>query len=680
MKNQIQHILIQVLKEMGITDIIPEVEISGDPKNGDYTTNVALRLAKVLKKSPMDIALQVVREVKREKEKGQGKTLDQNIYEANQKRSAGNENFKVLQDIEKIEVAPPGFINFFLSEAKLINNLNRVLKEKESFGKRQATSFGKTQDKRVMVEFAHPNTHKAFHIGHLRNITTGESIVRLLESQGHEVIRVNYQGDVGMHIAKCLYGILRVKSQKSKVQSWKDARRLNINDRIEYLGQMYAAGSKAFEEDPEAKEEIIDLNALVYASAQRFAKEEGLDSGTTDYLDLVKHTKYSLDEIYELWKETRQWSLDYFETIYARVGSHYDRYYFESECLAGVDKAKAAIPKGVLKESEGAIIFDGKPYSIDTRVFVNSLGLPTYEAKELALAEMETSEFGKLEKLIHVVGPEQASFFKVTFKVEELLGIVEPEVQEHLIYGWVKLKHGKMSSRSGIVILGEWLLDEAKKAIYIILQNSASKTRSISKYPNQKDIEKVSPFQAKFSTQEIEEIAETAAIAAVKYSFLRVSTQNEIAFDLNESVNMDGDSGPYLQYTYARARSVLRKAGDSSCQLSAVSCQLNTEERAVLRLIMYFPEIVEDAARNFAPSGLCTYLFSLAQTFNVFYAKHSILGGGSYQPEKMVKQAESEKLRAESSQSVLRITLTSATAQVLKNGLYLLGIETLEEM
>ncbi len=688
MKQIIKHLLAEILDGMGVLDAGIAVEVPENSLHGDYTTNVAMLLAGRLKAPPLKIAQQIVDTITKHQKESGGENLDW---------------------LEKAEVAPPGFINLWLSEHTLGNQLEKVLKEKETYGMVSKTtglasseadrvgilgkkgqknltqqkrspkpakietktvmdlptgttdagkeakneplaSFGKRKQaqrspehgrRTVMVEFAHPNTHKAFHIGHLRNITTGESIVRLLEAAGHRVIRVNYQGDVGMHIAKALYALLELAPYKDEVDTVK-----GVKARVEFLGKAYAAGSTAFEEDEKAKATIIDLNALIYASAQKYAREVGRNPGTTDYVSLVKNHVHPLDRVYALWKETRQWSLDYFETIYERVGSHYDRLYFESECLAGVDLAKDAVKKGVLKESDGAIVFDGKAHGIDTRVFVNSLGLPTYEGKELALSRMETAEFGTIDRLIHVVGPEQASFFIVTFKAEELLGFVEPGVQHHLIYGWVKLKKGKMSSRLGNVVLGEWLLDEAKKSIYKILQKTASTLTSA----------------------EQEEIAEAGAIAAVKYAFLKVGTKQEIAFDLVESVSFEGDSGPYLLYSYARCKSVLRKSSvipafepESREEKIWIPGQarddkMNPEERAIARRISQFPDVVAEAAGHFTPNTLCTYLFHLAQEFNLFYAKHPILG----QP--------------------LRLALTAVTAQVMKNGLYLLGIPVVERM
>ncbi|HUD19773.1 MAG TPA: arginine--tRNA ligase [Patescibacteria group bacterium] len=808
MKNEIKNYLAGIVKNMGITDAVIAVDVPENSKFGDYTTNVAMLLSKHLKAPPRKIAENIVNQINQD-----------------QKKSA-------LSWLDRVEIAGPGFINFYMSEAVLGSELSAVLEKKEHYGFREnaeyaqpvtgdderkvlsenishidgtigsnigaktviksgenlrtnadssgkaekvgkSASFGKNKNtddaevgvsspllrsanvlddagrrtfsstvvahdlsadpaagfppppptkgtpagggpptrvtrsrlsvdgyaakstptsasqgqQTIMVEFAHPNTHKAFHIGHLRNITTGESIVRLLESQGNRVIRANYQGDVGMHIAKALYALLNVSPFKTEVTSVR-----GIKNRVEFLGKAYAAGSKAFE-DPSAdgekvKKRIKDFNYFVYASAERFAVERGLKKPSTDYLSFVQGDKSIVDTVYTLWKETRQWSLDYFDTIYKRVYSHYDRFYFESECLTGVDIAKDAVKKKILEESEGAIVFRGKEYGIDTRVFVNSLGLPTYEAKELALAPMEATEFGELQRLIHCVGPEQASFFKVTFKVEELLGFVKPGVPYHLAYGWVKLKHGKMSSRLGNVVLGEWLIDEVKKEIKEVLLQNNSKSKEIDK--NTSDAQ-----------------AETIAIGAIKYAFLKVSTPSEIAFDLKESININGDSGPYLQYTYARCRSVLRKAAEAQnpklkiqnkSKIQSIKSQtfktiefgefefildlefgalnFNEEERAIARYIMQFPDVVADSANRYAPNALCTYLFQLAQAFNLFYAKHSILGD----KQQATSDTQEKNMSLVTGRMLHRLALTTATAQILKNGLYLLGINTLERM
>jgi len=577
MKQTITEMLKKVLIDMGVSHPDPEVKISDAPQHGDYTTNIAMHLTKILNKNPMIIAEEIVQALK--------------------------EHFGVEKEgIDKIEAVHPGFVNFSLTDSALI----RYLIEKQRRPVRPTST--------VMVEFAHPNTHKAFHIGHLRNIITGECIVRLLEANGNKVIRANYQGDVGLHIAKALYGILH--NTKSDIHTLENA---DIKEKIQFLSETYSAGNKAYEEDETAKKEINELNKKIYAKDP---------------------------SIYPLYEKTRSWSLQYFDGIYKRVGSHFDRFYFESETYdLGKTLVMDNVAKGIFEKSDGAVIFPGEKYALPAgrqglhnRVFITSEGNPTYEGKDIGLAKLQFDEYHP-DRIIHCVASEQIEYFRVIF---EAISRVFPDTkgkEHHLVYGWVRLKSGKMSSRSGNVVLGEWLLDEVKKSMQEILTKG----------------------ERGYDRKEQNDIAEKASVAAVKYAFLKVSTPQEIAFDINESININGDSGPYLLYAYARCKSVMEK----SHQRSSVSFQtadaqnnikLNQEEHNLARLLLYFPETIESAAINFAPNFLCTYLFNLAQTFNLLYAKHPILKNN------------------------LRIMLIEKTALTLREGLRLLGIDTIERM
>lgn len=548
-----------VIAKLGVKNIDIDLERPVNPQFGDYSSSIALKLTKQLKKNPLEIA--------------------QNIID----------QLPHLSAVAKTEVIKPGFINFWLDNEYLLQEAKKMYA-----GNIEYLPFHLGKTKKIMIEYAHPNTHKLFHIGHLRNIATGESIVRILETAGNQIIRSNYQGDVGLHIAKCLY---KIKNEKLKIKSLK-----TIQEKIRFLGQAYSEGQKAYETDEKAKEEIHQINKMIYDQDKK---------------------------ILELWQETRQWSLDYFDTIYKRVYSQFDRLYFESEeTKRGVELTEKALKDGILEKSEGAIVFKGKQYGLDTRVFINSLGFPTYEGKELALSEKEFSEFGEIDKCIHLTTPEQASFFKVTFKVEEL---IDPKKfknkQYHLTYEWVKLKEGKMSSREGNVIEGEWLIDETKNKILGLFKCDDA-------------------------------VAETLAVAAIKYSFLKNGVGNTIAFDIKESVSLEGNSGPYLLYTYVRTQSVLKKSDPSK---NVVLKNIGKEEEQLLRLFYQFPETVRKAAENYAPNYIATYLFELAQQFNLFYQKCPIL-------------------KADTSVRNLRLLLTKTTGILLKNGLYLLGIKTVERM
>lgn len=536
--------------------------------HGDWATNIALILAKKVKKPSREIAQELISALPK------------------------------MDLVEKIDMAGPGFINFWLAKKPLLEVIIETIKAKENFGQGKNLA-----GKKIMVEYGDPNTHKAFHIGHLRNISLGESVVCLLEAEGAKVVHTSYQGDVGMHIAKCIYGFLHNSSLLSQITILKDKR-----ERVNLIAQAYTEGSKTFEEDENGKKEIALINKQIYAR----------DPG-----------------IWDLYKTTRQWSLDYFEEIYKRLGIHYDKQYFESEVYeSGKENVLKGLRKGTFVESEGAVIFPGEKFGLHNRVFITSEGNPTYEGKDMGLGPLQYKESGG-DLVIRVVGPEQAGYFQVVFEAQSQLF---PELRGkfvHLPNGWVRLKKGKMSSRLGNVVLGEWLIDEVKRRL-----------------------------KRKIGEME-EEVAESVGVGAVKYSFLKFSTSSEVAFDIDESINLEGNSGPYLQYTYARCRSVLRKANVKDTPLRwQRRILINPEEEAILRTLYKFPEVVSDSAKSYAPNFLCEYLYDLAQKYNTFYNKHSIL----------TPKEKREEVRD------FRLALTAATGQILKNGLTLLGIKSPERM
>lgn len=560
----IKDIITKAIKDVSSSDTF-SVDTPQYEDHGDYSTNVAMIQAKAQGSSPRELAEELVQKL--------------SSYES------------LSEIVEKIEIAGPGFINFFIKTEYLIKVGQNVLDSGDEFGKTKSRD-----DEKIMVEFAHPNTHKAFHIGHLRNITTGETVVRLLEAVGVEVIRANYQGDVGMHIAKALWGIQKLGFEDKG----------DVQKNAEFLGKAYATGATAYKDDEEVKEEIHTINKKIYSKDDK--------------------------EINNLYKTTRQWSLDYFNSIYKRVYTHFDRFYFESETAdSGKKNVEVGLEKGVFKESKGAVIFEGSKYGLHDRVFITGEGVPTYEAKDMGLVELQLSEYNP-DKIVHVVGPEQIEYFKVVFKAQEKLFPETKGKQKHIPYGWVRLKEGKMSSRTGNVILGESLLDEAKESI-------------MKEY-------KASP-----------EKAEKIGVAAVKYSFLRVGRAQDIAFDMKESISMEGNSGPYLQYTYARTQSLLLKSKEvyshNMPSDKETIKQLNVEELSVLKLLPKFSETIEIAAKSYSPNLLCNYLYELASKYNSFYNAHKIMG------------SEKEEFR---------LALTAATGIIIKNGLGILGIKAPEKM
>ena len=598
MKTDIKKTIIQALAvafknlEVKVLESQLDLEHPAVEAHGNYSSNVALTtFEKAEGKIPREMAEKIV--------------------------SVLQSNEKLKKVVSRIEVAGPGFINFYLTKSVLVDELKRIEREKLDFGKRDFL-----KGKKIMVEYTDPNPFKEFHIGHLFSNTVGESLVRLFESQGAIVKRVNYQGDVGMHVAKAVWGMMKLADEIP-------AESTSLPEKAKFMGKAYAFGATKFEEDEQIKKEIAELNKKIYDQ----------DPAVMD-----------------LYIKGRKWSLDYFETVYQRLGTKFDYYYFESVAgKAGLEFVKESLKKGIFQESKGAIIFPGEKYGLHTRVFVNALGLPTYEAKDLGLASTKYKDFPYDESVI-VTGNEINEYFRVVITALKQIDPKLGEKAHHLSHGMVRLPEGKMSSRTGKVLTGEWLLDEVKK---MVLKRMESST-------------------VEFSPGERESTADKIAVGAVKYALLRAGIGHDVIFDFEKSVSIEGNSGPYLQYTYARTRSVLAKAGFkkgvSLADAKETPYQINQEELAILRWIYRFPEVVMEAAKQYAPNLICTFLYELAQRFNTYYNKHRILENNEQ------KAMNNEQKTMNKEQREFRLLMTAAVGQTLKNGLTLLGIQTPEKM
>ena len=578
-KQLIIHNLLLVVRELTKESIDLEISISEKAEQGDYYTNVALRLASILKKKQLDIAYQI---------KSEFEKLVLPSSQPSHIKGEGDQS----SVIDRVEVAPPGFVNFFLSEQYLDETLKYIKRKGLKFG-----SSDNLKNQKVMVEFTDPNPFKEFHIGHLYSNIIGESLSRLFESQGATVWRVCYQGDVGLHVAKAIYGMQKLSSQMPD-----DNAPLSI--RAQFMGRAYALGSRDYDLNENIKKEIDELNKKIYDQ----------DSS-----------------IRELYKKGRKWSLEYFDSIYKRLGTKFEHYYFESEVgKVGVELVREFLKKKVFEESDGAVIFPGKKHGLHNRVFINSLGIPTYEAKDLGLAPTKFKDF-PYDRSIIITAQEQAEYFRVVFSA---LAQINPELASktiHISHGLVKLPGGKMSSRSGEVITGDWLMDETVSRI--------SKA-----YPDMDGL-----------------TAQKVGLAAIKYALLKGAIGRDIEFNFEESISLSGASGSYLQYAYVRTRSVFEKSRIASRSSHVENTEnedrkTNSEELAVLRSLVHFEEIVSEAQSRLVPNLVAEYLFDLAQKFNLFYQKHRIAG------------------------NEFRMNLTEAVGQTLQNGLSLLGLATVEKM
>lgn len=524
-----------------------------DEQFGDYATNIALKLAAKLNKKPRDIAEQLVSEVKAQ----------------------------LVSDIQDVTIAGPGFINLTLSDAALLKQANSALNNLPR----------QYEGKVVVAEYGDPNPFKILHAGHVYTDVVGDAIANLMEASGGTVHRVNYGGDVGLHVGKSMWAILRALGGEKP----KELQAISRNQRAEWLTERYVEGNTAYETNEQAKQEIFELNKRVY----KLHDDNDHDSPFA-----------------QIYWACRQWSYDYFDYFYARLGSHFEKYYPESQNASlGLKTVREQLKKGVYEESDGAVVFKGEPYGLHTRVFITHESLPTYEAKDVGLIMAKWQDY-HFDVSVYITANDIVDYMKVVLKsIEQFM----PELAKrsvHLTHGMVKLAGGvKMSSRKGNILRATDILDAAAEA--------SKKARG----------------------QDDPQIT----VAAVKYAFLKQRIGGDIIYNPAESVSLEGNSGPYLQYAQARARSILAK----SKVKPAVADQLEADERRLVRKISEYPEVIEKAVAELMPHHICTYLYELAQTFNRFYEKNRVIG---------------DKREA------LRLHLIDLYAGVLKNGLTLLGI------
>lgn len=451
--------------------------------------------------------------------------------------------------------------------------------------------------KRVLVEYSCPNAFKELHTGHLYNTIAGDSLARVFEKRGATVFRANFGGDVGLHVGKALYGVL----QQLEGEHPEKLAAVTNAERTTWLSNAYVAGAAAYEADEAAKQQIGALNTAVYG----FHDQNDHDS--------------PLAQIY--WT-CREWSYDYFKQFYSSIQvAAFDKYYPESLTTPKGREVVAAYKGTVFVESEGALIFKGEEDGLHTRVFITSKGLPTYETKDLGVIMTEVDDFA-FDRRIVMTGNDQSEYMKVVFAA---LARIDPELatkQAHLTNGIIRFGSGKkMSSRLGNVLRAVEAMDAVREVV----------------------------------EANTEELKEQITLGAVKYEFLKYRLGGDIAFDPKESVSLQGNSGPYLQYAHARARSILAKATLTDVALE----QLEAEERSLVRKLSEFNEVVDKAVDELMLHHICNYLYELAQVFNSFYEHNRVI---------------------DDPRQDIRLQLVSKYATVLHRGLDLLNIPAPERL
>ncbi len=529
-----------------------EVELNiPDSKFGDYSTNLALKLAAINSQSPRTLAEDILKRL----------------------------NVKLADLVSDISIAGAGFINFTLNDRTLINEISS---EPKRF----------LDGEVAVVEYSDPNVLKTLHAGHLYTSIVGESIANLMNEAGAKVYRINYVSDVGLHVARAIWQITNLLGGENPAGLDSIAE----GQRAEWMSAAYVQGNHAYESDKTARAAITELNQRIYA--------------------IFKDGDHS-SPLAQIYWATRGWSFAEFDRLYSRLQIMFDQYYTESEVAPiGLEKVREQLRRGVFEMSDKAVVFRGEKYGLHTRVFINSAGIPTYEAKDIGLAELKKRDFNYSRSVI-ITASEQEQYFAVVLKALEQFEPEQAKHTVHLSHGTVRLSGGKkMSSRLGNILRAQDVLDAANEAT------------------------------AKVGGQ----IDERVMLAAVKYSLLKQRLGGDIIYEPEESVNVLGNSGPYLQYAHARAHSILTK---SNAEVN-IAGELTVQERELARALSRYASVVEVAAKELSPHLLCNYLYDLSQVYNRFYETNRVLGDQREQ---------------------LRLGLSQKYANRLKSGLNILGID-----
>jgi arginyl-tRNA synthetase len=522
-----------------------------EPQFGDFATNVAMQLAGQQGGSPREIAEDIANKLRQQPE------------------------------ITEVTVAGPGFINIHLSDTALIQALQAQPAQ---------TLAGQT----VLAEYSDPNPFKPLHAGHLYTTLVGDVLSRILEAAGAQVIRLNFGGDVGPHVAKSMWAIVQELGGEDP------SKLTEVEDRPRWLGERYVEGNNAYEDNPEAQAEIKEYNRRIYE---------------------IQATGDHESPLAQIYWTCRQWSYDYFAELYRQLQvKPFDRFIPESEVTPlGLATVQKELQNGVFTESDGAVVFPGEKYGLHTRVFINQQGLPTYEAKDVGLSLTKWQDYPDFTESIIITANEQAEYMRVVLAAITQFAPEPAKRTKHLTHGMVKLAGGvKMSSRKGNVVTALELLEAARQAA--------------------------------------PEASEETILAAVKYALTKNRMGGDIAYDPRESIALEGNSGPYLQYAHARARSILAKLGDLQ-PLPEVT--LEPDERVLVAKLGQFTEVVDLSIQELMPHHICTYLYELAQEFNRFYERNRVV---------------------DDPRQVVRAGLVLAYADTLRRGLDLLGIHAPERM
>lgn len=581
------------LSEKGVSNPTVVLERASVPEFGEYTTNIAMRFARELNMTPLDLA----------------------------DDCAAFLRASMVQGIEKVMAVQPGFINIYLTAEAKVQHANTILKKGGSFGENK-----KYTGEKWVVEHTSPNPNKAMHLGHLLNNLIGMSIVRLLKKSGAEVMSDAIYNNRGIAIAKAMFGYLDYMKKNPATPT-------DIEHWVQNKSEWYTFEEKEMKPDLFITECYIQGEKSIVDNAEneRIVRQMVVDWENKD------------ESVWQLWDFVLQIAYTGIDCTLSRLNSHWDKVWYEHEHYQkGKDYVLKGLEQNIFQKLEdGAILTNLEAnYNLPDTILLKSDGTSLYITQDIALTDLKKKTY-TADKLIWVIGPDQSMAMKQLFAVCEQLGIGKVGDFTHVPYGYVGLRDEggafkKMSSRGGTVVLIDDVIDEVKNTIR---QRFDKEDRHLA--------------------EDRDSLAEKLALGAVKFAFLRSDRKQDISFDIEQSVDVQGDSGMYVMYTYARMRSILRKAGSEASGPITKPVELG-EEAGLLRSLLYFEDVILKSVNDLSVHHVSQYLLEVCSEFNSWYGKEIILDS-------------SEK-------EAYRLSVVEAASLIIKNGLDLLGIETVDEM
>ncbi|MDQ6472141.1 arginine--tRNA ligase [Flavobacterium sp. LHD-80] len=531
----------------------------------------------------------------------------------------GNYLVENVSEVARFNVVS-GFLNIVISDSYYLNFFNEI-KENAKFG----YVTPNPEDKAIMVEYSSPNTNKPLHLGHVRNNLLGYSVAEILKASGKKVYKTQIINDRGIHICKSMLAWEKFGNGETPESS-------NLKgDKL--VGKYYVEFDKAYKteinqliESGKTEDEAKKQAPIIIEAQEMLKKWEGGD-----------------EKVMELWKMMNEWVYEGFATTYNNLGVNFDKYYYESNTyLLGKDVVQVGLDKGVFeKDPDGSVWIDLTDEGLDRKIVLRSDGTAVYMTQDIGTAIQRVKDMPDVGGMVYTVGNEQDHHFKVLFLILKKLGFDWSSTLYHLSYGMVDLPSGKMKSREGTVVDADDLM-----------QDMTDTARRISE-----DLGKLDSYSA----EEKAKLYKTIGLGALKYYILKIDPKKRILFNPEESVDFAGNTGPFIQYTYARIQSIIRKA-DFDFSAKTNTTELHEKEKELIKQIELFPEIIQNAAQNHSPALIANYTYDLVKEYNSFYQSVHILG------------------EVDLTKKIFRVQLSQKVAEVIKSALDLLGIEVPERM